>query len=900
MNFKILGNTILLRYSLVIGFVAVVCLLSGCESQSVVEVTRVVVVTATPVGATEESDSVPSPAETATPTSPLGTDSSSANQASEQPFAVGGFLANLFIVGLYYIALRIGQGIAIGKQFGEGSWTDRFMRTMQEYAATEGTGAPQARTFRQINEAQMAQQTLPDSVQRVQRITGGFLYSGCLLFIFAICGSAAFAAYYFATGNPGQYSQILLRFAYWLPFALLGLVTDMPFRVFDWKNARNRHIARVGLWWIPRIGIVVFMIYPPFLHTLDPVTTDLVVLALAAILAAIFGWAYASQERVTTRDVQDNYSLYEETIGKVLSVGGIVDSSTLFGARGDALRLALTKYVTDHAGYDLLLDPLGTRLECRGSRELQLLDSIWPSTSLALQGMENEDPSVFVQRAREFMAIFLSALQFSLKDGSERVRNRMVSQIAQADLLVRLPKEFPIVCLQKGTYDLADFDDLRHFLIEQVGADRFAIAFSFIDVERAQELAQKELRLVHNWDVVVMGLGECQHILMSKEKRRAMIDVVLSQVNLSLISPFVVAGPPPENMFAGRDREIRQLVTSIRSGSSVSIAGGRKIGKTSILQKMLRTLDDSSLEFFPIYISFESVRSYREFFRVVDVYWERYDVELPLEADPEAVPNRLRQTVLEKARTLPDKKLVLLFDEVDLLLEFDINNSELLFKAFRALAQEGTCAFVFTGEKLLHKQSANPTSPLFNFCTRMTLGYLEQTAMEKLIFEPMRFMGVDFEDSHKIMEEIWTLSSGHPNIVQWICSHIVEQLDKESVRTIRMDHVVAVRNSTSFQDTYIDTIWGRAEPLERAITLVMPLRPFTSSEVERALSAVDIHPSPVEIKNALDNLVLFSILTQTSAEYTFLPRQFPAIAQQLLDVRLEIEAYRGDWLRNRR
>src|SRR5262249_7842499 len=139
--------------------------------------------------------------------------------------------------------------------------------------------------------------------------------------------------------------------------------------------------------------------------------------------------------------------------------------------------------------------------------------------------------------------------------------------------------------------------------------------------------------------------------------------------------------------------EIKQLITSIRSGQGISLAGGRKIGKTSILQRTLRVLSESAGEFYPLFLNCEPVMDYREFFRTVDMHWRQHGVYLPI--TEEASPSLFREAILQKSRALPDQRLILLMDEVDALLDFDTKNHEFLFKTFRALAQDGTCAFVF-------------------------------------------------------------------------------------------------------------------------------------------------------------------------------------------------------------
>jgi EamA domain-containing membrane protein RarD len=151
-------------------------------------------------------------------------------------------------------------------------------------------------------------------VQKLPRVPAGLVAGGCLMAVVVVIGAAAFALYYLFSDQPETVSQIVPRFAYWFPFALLGLVTDVPFHVFDWQDRRLRVMLRLILWWMPRLVIVAFMINLPILQDLDPATTALVVLAFDGILAAFFLLLYALRKRIGMKDVRQNYDTYEDEV----------------------------------------------------------------------------------------------------------------------------------------------------------------------------------------------------------------------------------------------------------------------------------------------------------------------------------------------------------------------------------------------------------------------------------------------------------------------------------------------------------------------------------------------------------------------------------------------------------
>jgi hypothetical protein len=154
----------------------------------------------------------------------------------------------------------------------------------------------------------------PRWVKKPHRVAVGLVAGGCLMAVVVVVGVVAFALYYLFSGQPETVNQILPRFAYWFPFALLGLVTDVPFKVFDLEDKRLRVLLRLIIFWFPRLVIVAFMINLPILQDLDPVTTALVVLAIDGVLTAFFLWLYTSREQIGMKDVQQDYDTYEDEI----------------------------------------------------------------------------------------------------------------------------------------------------------------------------------------------------------------------------------------------------------------------------------------------------------------------------------------------------------------------------------------------------------------------------------------------------------------------------------------------------------------------------------------------------------------------------------------------------------
>jgi hypothetical protein len=156
--------------------------------------------------------------------------------------------------------------------------------------------------------------TPPRWAKKPHRVAVSIVAGICLMAAAVVVGAVAFALYYFFRDQPEKISQIVPRFAYWFPFALLGLVTDIPFHVFDWEDRRLRVSLRLIVFWVPRIVIVAFMIDLAILQELDPATTAFTVLVIDGVLAAFFLLLYTLREQIGVKDVQQNYDTYEDEV----------------------------------------------------------------------------------------------------------------------------------------------------------------------------------------------------------------------------------------------------------------------------------------------------------------------------------------------------------------------------------------------------------------------------------------------------------------------------------------------------------------------------------------------------------------------------------------------------------
>ena len=607
--------------------------------------------------------------------------------------------------------------------------------------------------------------------------------------------------------------------------------------------------------------------------------------ALSAMLILLVGvlfavrWLRRSSQQAQEQTFARNWPLWREEIQRLLQSENEVRAEALAFIPA-ALRVrALQQYVQEREDDNFVLRLTPPLLEPANS--LQVWDFLrnWRAAQKRLGS-----PAAFRPVALRITEQLCQLLGFTLFDGRsyKKLHGFMVKAHA---LRLKVPPMFPIIFMPKPDLteeDISDVRDMMGILNVTSYLALLIIPDNGAAAGRGQELKTRFRRRAGGAadDFIVLDFDDLYRIFVARDPERRFVSILLSQVDLTVVSPYVTSGPVPENMFFGRDQELKTVTRTIKD-NNFAIVGGRKIGKTSILTKLNRLFKDST-EYYPLYLDCQAVQDYRDFCDAIETVWK-----LPLsEYTPEAFMRLIARMQQERAGQL----VVILLDEVDALLKHDTANQERLFKVFRALSQEGHCRFIFCGERVLNASLHDPSSAFFNFCNIIRLSYLTPRDAGRIILEPLQEMGIGLEDASGLVQEIIDFSSCHPNLVQYICQELIALINRRGDRFITLADLEAVGNSTQFNEYLIEVVWGNATPLERLITLLMLDKPgVTLAQIAEALRAHGVQVSLTTIEQALDALVLSSVLSKEDQEYRFMATAFPSAMAATQDVASLVE-----------
>jgi len=589
----------------------------------------------------------------------------------------------------------------------------------------------------------------------------------------------------------------------------------------------------------------------------------------------------ARHEASAPSDGGPDWDAWNRAIDEALMLHNSVSAEMLTAIPARERVMALRRYVDTHRDRDLLFDDETSTLEPAAFIELQHLASQWSTLITRLDA-----PSRAAPVAERIAEQLCNRLGFAPLES--RAYKALYGQVVKAPALrLSIPPRFPIIFLL--TRDLADEDlrDVRDLMSMLNTNSFFALLVVVDDALNRRERAREFRRLVRGGadDFIALDYCDLRELLLAADGERRLIEIILSQVDLTVVSPYVTSGPVSENMFFGRDYELKAIMRTIRD-RSFAIVGGRKIGKTSVLSKVHRLMETATVSaegglgrancspaYHPFYLDCQHIMDYGEFFG---------DLALKMGIEPgSTTPAELRRMVLRYRRQHQDGLIVLLLDEVDKLLSYDQHRQTRLFRVFRALSQEGLCRFVFCGERQLNAGLHDPNSPLFNFCSIMRLSYLSTRDATRIIQEPMAAMGMVFEDAIALLDGIIAVSSCHPNIVQAVCQMLIVRANVRGDRIIRLDDLARLRTSDEFRELFLEVTWGNATPLERLISVVMvPTPQFAVHDVQEALAAHGCVVPAAAVEAALEGLCLISMLQKERDRYSYAARSFPDIMHQ--------------------
>jgi hypothetical protein len=334
--------------------------------------------------------------------------------------------------------------------------------------------------------------------------------------------------------------------------------------------------------------------------------------------------------------------------------------------------------------------------------------------------------------------------------------------------------------------------------------------------------------------------------------------------------PFHHLGPCNPATFVGRNQLIKNILFDSQMG--FAIAGGRRIGKTSLLFRLQEEAKNKSYvkkNFRSIYLDCSSFSTYQalmdEIVRIIDpkYYHENLKTEYTFSF----------QNLLSRATSLKTEAFLLLLDEMDELIKKgkeQYDDSKIFYNALRAESNKSRVKLIIAGFQEITKMIADSKHPFYNLCEKLHLGVLCQEDVKNLIIPHFARVGIHFNPSEEIIRRIFQVTSGHPSVVQLIAKLLFKQCNGMIITNSDLDKVL---KDNKIIDTIIDNYLENTKGLERLIPLLtLNIDNFNLDTICTLLEQEEISIfDPVKtVHRALTNLVYNNILLKDGRDYCFL------------------------------
>ncbi|MCB0368024.1 MAG: tetratricopeptide repeat protein [Bdellovibrionales bacterium] len=372
------------------------------------------------------------------------------------------------------------------------------------------------------------------------------------------------------------------------------------------------------------------------------------------------------------------------------------------------------------------------------------------------------------------------------------------------------------------------------------------------------------------------------------------------------INPYITGNPVgKKSAFVGREVLLQKVIKLLahKSNNAMIIYGQRRIGKTSILERLVSELSNTSI-YHPVYFNLENkaemplARVLKELVKTIAYELNVSSIDPSLDIEESFCKTWLPNILSE----LPDKhKLVLLFDEFDVLA--DPQTEQAASSLFPYLLnvinlKPSVLNFIFAIGRNVDDLS-NSALALFKAADREIVSLLAEAEMKDLIRISEREESLLWDES--ALEKIWRLTSGHPFLTQAMSFEIWDKKHSQNFKNIPIVHEkdineIVITKVLETNKNKLDWLWSGLPSAEKFVSSVLAQSgpdPINLEKIEELLYEKGVRIVIRELQNAPRQLEKWDILEGSDTGYRFkveLLRQWIKKEKPLDEVRKELNS----------
>ena len=324
-----------------------------------------------------------------------------------------------------------------------------------------------------------------------------------------------------------------------------------------------------------------------------------------------------------------------------------------------------------------------------------------------------------------------------------------------------------------------------------------------------QECAQKQL--------MALPLDSCLLLHLCGERNRLKI---LFEIGLPFTwaLPYIPKGETvAREMFVGRSEEAKDLVDA--TGSCI-VFGGRQLGKSALLTHIRREYHKPVDGLFIAYLDVDDLGiAPQNSDEMMRVFWQRVSDHLvqmgAISKLDSTTKSRLRWNeavpgaIVKALNADPGKRIALLLDETDDLLDLDSASDFRLVRRLRGLMADTDRRFkvVLAGLQSVQRYTRWENHPFVQLGNEIVVDPLPPLDAQELIVRPLQALGFEFENSG-LVRRILSLANYHPGLIQIFCYRLLrdlygywqQRLAESPVHKVTAEDVLTVERNDSFRE----------------------------------------------------------------------------------------------------
>jgi hypothetical protein len=455
---------------------------------------------------------------------------------------------------------------------------------------------------------------------------------------------------------------------------------------------------------------------------------------------------------------------------------------------------------------------------------------------------------------------------------------------------LRFSDRTPVIWVRQEDLTALSTRDLAQSLADVVRSRSLVDRNPIILLQGSSEELGSQLR-AQALHVLLLDQAAQQAVRASRRPTGELLDRLSIQMDLSLLAPYETSRPVTGSRFFGREFEVRRILQG--SDSNFAIMGIRRIGKTSLMREIERQLRDQAQESGDegaaqriTFMDCSSLSSPASFVQeVVRKLRPQELARLSSRQFPIFFPD-----FLQRMSQRYGGSLVFFLDEFDQVLTWHYNGDNLL-NALRASSNQGHSRYVVGGFREVMRAFSDLESPLYNFARPVRLKEFTREQTAAMVLGPLENLGVRFDRRNDVVNRIFDETAGQPNLIQFYCSILVDQMDEQRTRTISPESLFSVYTNEDFRAFVLSTFMDNTTHLEKAIVFAVTAdgeatadHPFGVESIDKLLETRGLEVPLSDLDIACRNLELAGTLTSRGRLYRFATPVFPQMLRENYDV----------------